>query len=301
MKCFVISPIGQEGSEVRAHADEVFEHLIEPALAEFGIQPVRSDQMNEPGKISDQMYRSIFGHDLCIAVLTFANPNVYYELAIAQSAARPVIVLIEKGSQLPFDVADLRTLSYDLRITSYKNRTYIAKLSSMLEELKQAGWRGQDSFRQYRVHLGPDAQALVATAGATIDTPDGSEPIERIDISGKIEAIPEGYELRTLRYYPDNHTFVPLGKVVVDRMSKTWRVSRFDIGGEGGAERGIFLALAGQGAKLLLDYFQLAADAHYEVHKELREATGKSGRYLPSIATWPEDLHVCARRMVRRK
>ena len=75
MKCFVISPIGEDGSDIRMHADEVFEHLIQPALNSFDIEPVRSDHMNEPGKISDQMYRAIFDYDLCIAILTFANPN----------------------------------------------------------------------------------------------------------------------------------------------------------------------------------------------------------------------------------
>src|SRR6516164_2942775 len=104
MKCFVISPIGEDDSEIRGHADEVFNHLILPALENFDIEAVRSDHMNEPGRISDQMYRAIFGFDLCIAVLTFANPNVYYELAVAQAACRPVIILIEKGSKLPFDV-----------------------------------------------------------------------------------------------------------------------------------------------------------------------------------------------------
>ena len=69
MKCFVISPIGDEGSPIRTHADEVFTFIIEPALQQFDIEPVRSDQMTEPGKISDQMYRAIFEFDLCIAVL----------------------------------------------------------------------------------------------------------------------------------------------------------------------------------------------------------------------------------------
>jgi len=27
-RCFVISPIGQEGTDVRRHADEVFKHII---------------------------------------------------------------------------------------------------------------------------------------------------------------------------------------------------------------------------------------------------------------------------------
>jgi hypothetical protein len=96
MKCFVISPIGEPRSSVRAHADEVFKWLIEPALAEFGIEAIRSDHMKEPGRISTQMYKAIFEYELCVAILTYSSPNVYYELAVAQSASKPVIVLIEQ-------------------------------------------------------------------------------------------------------------------------------------------------------------------------------------------------------------
>ena len=74
-------------------------------------------------------------------MLTYENPNVYYELAVAQSACRPVVIMIEKGSSLPFDVKDFRVLTYDLRITVYKDKTHINRLIGMLAELKQAGWR----------------------------------------------------------------------------------------------------------------------------------------------------------------
>ena len=33
-RCFVISPIGKEDSDIRQHADEVFNNLIEPAMRE---------------------------------------------------------------------------------------------------------------------------------------------------------------------------------------------------------------------------------------------------------------------------
>ena len=36
-KCFVISPIGEEGSKIRQHADDVYEFIIEPALKHFDI------------------------------------------------------------------------------------------------------------------------------------------------------------------------------------------------------------------------------------------------------------------------
>lgn len=88
-RAFVISPIGPEGSATRDHANDVFEFIIAPALAEVGLEPARADHLAEPGRITEQMFDAILGDSLCIAVLSGQNPNVYYELAIAHAAARP--------------------------------------------------------------------------------------------------------------------------------------------------------------------------------------------------------------------
>ena len=114
-RCFLISPIGAEGSEVREHADDVLDFIIKPAMEELGYEAYRSDHSHAVGKISDQMFDSILNDDLCVALLTFQNPNVYYELAVAQSAARPVIILALKGTNLPFDIKDMRVVYYDLK------------------------------------------------------------------------------------------------------------------------------------------------------------------------------------------
>jgi len=150
MKCFVISPIGDEGSDVRQHADDVFKYIIEPAMRECGIEAVRSDQLEKPGLISEQMFRFIFEADLCIAVLTDHNPNVFYELAVAHSAQRPVIILIEKGQRLPFDVSGLRAIRYDLGIRSYEARTHINTVINYVEAFKTEGWKVADIFGAFR-------------------------------------------------------------------------------------------------------------------------------------------------------
>ncbi len=69
--------------------------------------------MAESGTITDQMFREIVNADVCVALLTGFNPNVFYELAVAQAAARPLVILIEKGQSLPFDVKDLRCIEYE--------------------------------------------------------------------------------------------------------------------------------------------------------------------------------------------
>lgn len=147
---FIISPIGQEGSEIRKHADDVFEYIIKPAMDECKINAFRSDHLDKPGRISEQMFQSIYESDLCIAVLTGYNPNVFYELAVAQSAQRPVIILIEKGQQLPFDISDLRCVYYDLEIRSYNERTHIKTIVNYTGEFEAAEWKSSDFFGAFR-------------------------------------------------------------------------------------------------------------------------------------------------------
>lgn len=145
-RCFVIAPIGPEGSDVRKHSDAVFRFIIEPAMKRCGLKALRSDQLAQPGKISDQMFEEILNDRLCIAVLTGHNPNVFYELAIAQAAARPVILLIETGEELPFDVKDLRSVYYDLWPEPLVDGVYAQKVVEQLLELEGAGWLARIPF-----------------------------------------------------------------------------------------------------------------------------------------------------------
>ena len=86
--CFVISPIGTENSDTRDHADDVFDFIIAPAAERAGYTAKRGDHSGAPGKITEQMFHSILNDDLIVAIITDRNPNVFYELAVAQSAAR---------------------------------------------------------------------------------------------------------------------------------------------------------------------------------------------------------------------
>ena len=113
--CFVIAPIGEEESEIRKRSDQVLKYIIEPAVNEYGYNPIRADQISEPGLITSQMIQHIIDSPLVIADLTGRNPNVFYELAIRHAIRKPLIQIIEKGEQIPFDVAGTRTISVNYR------------------------------------------------------------------------------------------------------------------------------------------------------------------------------------------
>ncbi len=139
-RCFIISPIGAPGSTVRQHADDVFDYIIKPAVDECGVLAARSDHINEPGKISQQMLREIVGSNCCICILTGHNPNVFYELAIAQVVGTPVVILIERGQDLPFDVHDLRCVNYDLSPRPLFEGRYAREVSAHLRSLQGFAW-----------------------------------------------------------------------------------------------------------------------------------------------------------------
>lgn len=115
-KCFVISQIGSEGSKERLQSDKVLKFIIKPALEELDYKVERADESSEAGSISKSIIQNILTNDLVIADLTGHNPNVFYELAIRHATAKPFIQIIEKGEKIPFDIYDMRTISYDLEL-----------------------------------------------------------------------------------------------------------------------------------------------------------------------------------------
>ncbi|MCP4612645.1 MAG: nucleoside 2-deoxyribosyltransferase [Planctomycetes bacterium] len=113
--CFVICPLGEENSDVRRRTDLIFKHIVMPAIGTFGFAAIRADRISEPGIITSQIIQHIIEDDLVIADLTGRNPNVFYELAIRHSIRKPLVQIIQKGEQIPFDVAGMRTISVDHR------------------------------------------------------------------------------------------------------------------------------------------------------------------------------------------
>ena len=114
--CFVISPIGSEGSDVRARADQVLRHVIEPAAEYFDYRVIRAETISTPGMITSQVIQHILESHLVIADLTDHNPNVFYELAVRHVVRKPLVQLIDKSQSLPFDVSGARTIFFDLTL-----------------------------------------------------------------------------------------------------------------------------------------------------------------------------------------
>ena len=114
MKVFVAMPYGvrsavldhtiEPASPVEIDFDDVWHGLIEPALPS-GWTAFRADELTRPGLIDQVYIERLLDADLVVADLTFANPNVYYELGIRQALSpRGTLLIAHRGTYKPFDV-----------------------------------------------------------------------------------------------------------------------------------------------------------------------------------------------------
>lgn len=83
------------------------------ACEKAGVHPVRGDDLFTPTDILEDIWQSINAADFVVADITGRNPNVLYELGIAHTLAKPVIIISEQASDIPIDLATRRVILYE--------------------------------------------------------------------------------------------------------------------------------------------------------------------------------------------
>jgi hypothetical protein len=135
--CFVLMPFGTktDGIKKEIDFDKVYNSFIKPAIIKAGLEPVRADEERSGGFIHKPMYERLMFCDFAIADLSFANPNVFYELGI-RHALKPftTVSIFEINTKLPFDTAALRTFPYNYEDGKILNaETKITDLANLIK------------------------------------------------------------------------------------------------------------------------------------------------------------------------
>lgn len=160
--CFVISSFGKkdnlndlkskqaEGKKdpvQKIDFDKIYEDLVKPAILLADMEPLIEFEEKSFGSIHKTMYEKIILCEFCVADLTNANPNAYYELGM-RYAVKPfstIPIIASSHFPLPFDVAPDRTFAYqvdkDFNLSDKEND--LKKLAEILKNAKAS--RSTDS------------------------------------------------------------------------------------------------------------------------------------------------------------
>jgi hypothetical protein len=120
---FVAQPIGPG-------ADAVYQ-LITAAGAGQKLSVQRADTIVAAGSIiSEGIERAIAVASIVIADVTDANPNVMYEVGLAQARNKPLLLVATSSRSIPFDLARFRVVIYD----ATSPEEFVSRLSRSIAE-----------------------------------------------------------------------------------------------------------------------------------------------------------------------
>lgn len=119
--------------------DSAYDGVIRPLGEKFGYRVIRIDDIEDSGKITDQILDFIVESEIVLADLSYQAPNCYYETGFAHAIGREIILTIKKGQLKAFDLAGHRFIEWR---TQHELRT---KLRSRLEAIAKGQHRPIDA------------------------------------------------------------------------------------------------------------------------------------------------------------
>ncbi|HJW76402.1 MAG TPA: hypothetical protein VJ787_12165 [Thermoleophilia bacterium] len=193
-QCFVVMPFGSkplnDGSGRLYDFDKVYRVIIQRAVRQAGLEPVRADERKVSDIIHADMFKNLRDRAVVLADLSLENPNVFYELGARHvMSAKGTILMCRSGSELPFDVKLSRVIFYDFdgsHLDWEEVERVVRELQFALEEAKRGTPDSPVHALLERV-LPEDAAALNRVAGGSVGA-DGIRAGESLDEYQRIVA-----------------------------------------------------------------------------------------------------------------
>jgi hypothetical protein len=94
----------------------VYRNHVKPVVGQLGLVCERADDLYDVRAVMQNVWESINRARVIIAEMTERNPNVFYELGIAHTLGKPVIMITQSIEQyVPFDLKHLRSIEYQFK------------------------------------------------------------------------------------------------------------------------------------------------------------------------------------------
>ena len=105
---FVVMPFSEPWS------DDVFTKMFKPGIKDARFTVSRGDSIVRVGDLSTNVWQSITQAGLIVAEVSVPNPNVYYEIGLADALGKPIFLFKQESIKLPADFGGIHYYTYDL-------------------------------------------------------------------------------------------------------------------------------------------------------------------------------------------
>jgi MoxR-like ATPase len=105
--CFVLMPFG-----AMRDLQTIYHDHVKPIIERCGLRCERADDIYDVSGVMQSVWEGINKARIVVADLTERNANVFYELGIAHTLGKPVIMLSQSIDFVPFDLRHLRSIIY---------------------------------------------------------------------------------------------------------------------------------------------------------------------------------------------
>jgi len=137
-KCFIIMPFTSPGGYEEKHFSRVYDYIIVPACQKAGFEPVIAKDTAKTNLIALEILKYIVEYDMALCDISSRNPNVFYELGLRHAFNKKTVLLKDKRTEMPFDIASLRYTEYNESLRVDEVQKAVEMVSKSLKDTYEA-------------------------------------------------------------------------------------------------------------------------------------------------------------------
>ena len=99
----------------KAKLEAIYSRHIKKIAEELGLKILRADEMFSPKPFMEKVWDGICAAQLVLADCTEKNPNVFYEIGMAHTVGKKVVLITRSNKDIPSDIKHFDYIPYNYR------------------------------------------------------------------------------------------------------------------------------------------------------------------------------------------
>lgn len=152
--CFIAMPITTHEHEAERyngdteHWKHVMETIFVRAIEAAGFEPIRPVASGSH-MIHGQIIKHLSTADMVLCDLSGHNPNVFFELGVRTSLNKPIALVRDEHTEIPFDTSGINTHRYSSTLHGWEVETQVDELTKHVQDCVESSGDSNPLWRHF--------------------------------------------------------------------------------------------------------------------------------------------------------